>query len=604
MKKVILTAIIFALAGFAAGYLVSHGSPFSMEKKKGAEERKILFYRDPMNPQSTSPTPKKAPDGMDFVPVYAEEEKQDGQGEIAYYVDPMHPWYTSDKPGKAPDCGMDLVPVYKGDDKAEGVHIDPSIIQSIGVTTEKAKLRRLAKTVRTSGIVETDESKLYTVTTKYMGWIDKLSVDKTGQDVGKNQVLLSLYSPDLVSSQEEYLLALRYRKSLSDSTLPEIRGEGDAMIKSVLQRLSYWDLPQSEIKAIEKRGTPLKNLAVRSPFKGIVMEKMVTAGDKIEAGMPLYKIADLSTVWVTADVYPSYLPWIRKGQEAEVSLSYIPGKTRKGRVSFIYPYLNDEARTVKVRIEIKNTPQTDYKPGMFTTVTMTSPSASGVVTVPEQAIIRSGTRSIAVVSLGGGYFTTKEIRTGVSSDGYIQVLDGIHEGEIIVTSSQFLIDSESNLRAAVSALTKKETKAAPAKNDEGAKPDQNTSSPEPANVKPTAAPGGHEGHDPGMAGMEKESASMNKPLSAPVKSSTIKNVKGTAKKKSEASRTMDKNEGQHVHDTSSAESMNTMTDQGKQPEKPLKQSGKVIYTCVMHPEIVRDKPGDCPICGMTLVPKE
>lgn len=600
MKKIILTAIIFALAGFAAGYIVSHGSPISMEKKKGAEERKILFYRDPMNPQSTSPTPKKAPDGMDFVPVYAEEEKQDSQGEIAYYVDPMHPWYTSDKPGKAPDCGMDLVPVYKGDDKAEGIHIDPSIIQSIGVTMEKAAFRRLSKTVRTSGIVETDESKLYTVTTKYMGWIDKLSVNKTGQNVGRNQVLLSLYSPDLVSAQEEYLLALRYRNNISKSTLPEIRGEGDRMIASVLQRLSYWDLPKSEIKAIEKRGVPMKNLDIRSPYKGIVMEKMVTAGDKVEAGMPLFKIADLSTVWVTADVYPADLPWVRKGQDANVSLSYIPGKTKKGRVSFIYPYLNDESRTAKVRIEIKNTPQTDYKPGMFTTVIMASSSAPAVIAVPEQAVIRSGTRSIAVVALGGGYFSTKEIRTGFSADGYIQVLNGLHEGESIVTSSQFLIDSESNLRAAVSALTKKGTKADSPTLDSGStKNDDAVAVPEPATVKPDAAPEGHEGHNAGTAVIENDASSMNKKPASPVKDDKVATIK-----KSEKPRAMDKGEGQHVHDASSAGVTDKITDQAKQPDKPLKQSGKMLYTCEMHPEIVKDKPGDCPICGMTLVPKE
>jgi Cu(I)/Ag(I) efflux system membrane fusion protein len=449
MKKVLITATLSIVLGLGAGWLIFHpGQPGN-----SSQERKILYYRDPMNPQITSPTPKKAPDGMDYVPVYDESKSPGGERKIAYYKDPMHPWYTSDKPGKAPDCGMDLVPVYEGESDTKGIKIDPVTVQNIGVRVETVERRKLNRTIRTTGTVTYDERKIYSVNSKIMGWVEKLYVDYTGMVVRKGEPLMELYSPELVTTQQEYLQALQYQKKLQSSSLDEARQGSDDLVQSSKRRLLYWDIPESEINELEKRGTPKKTMTIFAPVDGIVMEKMVQKGQNIDEGMELFKIADLSTVWVMADVYQNELPWVKLGQSVDIELSYLGGKSFKGKITFVYPYLNEETKTVKVRVEVPNTHNIDLKPEMFATVKIASPVAVEAVAVPDQAIIRSGERTIAVIALGGGYFDPREVKLGVSADGYDEVLDGIKAGEKIVTSSQFLIDSESNLKAAVSQMS-------------------------------------------------------------------------------------------------------------------------------------------------------
>jgi Cu(I)/Ag(I) efflux system membrane fusion protein len=446
MKKIVITAIVCIVLGLGGGWLLFHPSA-----KNGASvERKILYYRDPMNPQMTSPTPKKAPDGMDYVPVYAEQGTSSGERKIAYYKDPMHPWYTSDKPGKAPDCGMDLVPVYVGDTDVKGIKIDPVMVQNIGVKTEEVKRRRLTRSIRTVGNVTYDETRLYNVNTKIMGWVESLYVDYTGKAVRRGDPLLDIYSPDLVNTEEEYLLALRYRDEMNVSASEEAKKGAEDLVESAKRRLLYWDISPDDIQEIEKLGAPKKVMTIYSPATGIVMHKMVIEGQRIEAGMTLYKIADLSDVWVLADVYQYELPWVKLNESAEIDLSYLPGRTYTGKITYIYPFLNENTKTVKVRIEVPN-PKGEIvlKPDMYANVTIRSPLVVNAVAVPDQAIIRSGERNIVVVSLGGGYFDPREVKLGVTADGYVQIPDGIKEAEHIVTSSQFLIDSESNLKAAI-----------------------------------------------------------------------------------------------------------------------------------------------------------
>lgn len=444
MRKVIITAIVSIVVGLGAGWWL-----FGPKNDGSATgERKILYYRDPMNPQSTSPVPKKAPDGMDFVPVYA-EEPSGGERKIAYYKDPMHPWFTSDKPGKAPDCGMDLVPVYEGESDTKGIKIDPVTVQNIGVKTEIVQRRKLNKVIRAVGKVDFDETRVYSINSKIMGWVEKLHVDYTGKLVRKGEPLLELYSPELVSTQEEYLQAIRYQKQLEASSIAEARTGSESLVQSAKRRLLYWDISEAEIKALEERGAPEKTMTFYSPVDGYVMDKMVLKGQNVMAGMELYKIADLSTVWILADIYQYELPWVKVGQQAEVELSYMPGNIFKGTITYMYPMLSMETKTAKVRIEVRNTPNVDFKPEMYATVKIASPVAVDAVAIPDQAIIRSGERNVAVLALGGGYFDPRDIKLGVMADGYVQVLEGIKEGEKIVTSSQFLIDSESNLKAAV-----------------------------------------------------------------------------------------------------------------------------------------------------------
>ncbi len=453
MKKILITSILSIVLGVGVGWFVFHARTNS----GGTADRKILYYRDPMNPASTSPTPKKAPDGMDFVAVYDKEEPSSAGKKILYYRDPMHPWYTSDKPGKAPDCGMELVPVFAGDEgSGQGIKIDPMVVQNIGVKVEPVVKRKLTRVIRTVGKVDYDETRVYSVNTKVMGWVEQLDVDYTGQYVHKGQPLMELYSPELVSTQEEYLQAVKYRRQMEESTSQEARASADGLVESARRRMQNWDISAKEISALMNRDTPKKTMTIVSPVNGSVIEKMVNKGQNVMPGMNLYKIADLSSVWVLADIYQYELAWVRLGEKVDIELSYLPGKTYKGTITYIYPYLNDETKTARVRIEVHNTAAIEFKPEMYATVKVQSPLSVESPVVPDQAIIRSGERNIVVVALGNGYFDPREVKLGVTADGYVQVLEGLHEGESIVTSSQFLIDSESNLKAAISQMSGRE----------------------------------------------------------------------------------------------------------------------------------------------------
>jgi RND family efflux transporter MFP subunit len=418
MKKIGIAVIVSLVVGVAVGYLLfrpaeSRDKAMAMDKHTDKSDKKILYYKDP-----------------------------------------MHPWLTSPKPAKAPDCGMDMVPVYEGENEAmasgSGIKIDPTVVQNIGVKTAEVQKRRLSKVVRTLGMVAIDETKQYVVNTKIMGWVEKLHVNYTGQPVKKGQPLLELYSPDLLSTQEEYLTALRYQKALSGSSIKETLSGTENLVGSTRRRLELWDVTDSQIAELEKTGKPRRALTFHSPADGFVMEKMVVEGASVMAGMDLFKIADLSTIWVMADIYEFELPWIKLGASAEMELPYIPGKIFKGKVTYIYPTLGMESRTVKVRLEFTN-PRGEFelRPDMYATVRIQSEMATETIAVPEQSIIRSGERLIAVVAQDGGYFDVREVKGGMTADGYMQILEGLEEGEQLVVSSQFLIDSESNLRTAV-----------------------------------------------------------------------------------------------------------------------------------------------------------
>ena len=375
------------------------------------------------------------------------------QKKIAYYKDPMHPWYTSDKPGKAPDCGMELVPVYEGESDSSAIHIDPVTIQNMGVTTEEAKARNLTKTIRATGKIDYDETKIYSVSTKVMGYVERLYVDYTGQTVRKGQVLMDLYSPELVATQQEYLQAIHYQKQLQNSSIEEARKEADELVQSSRQRLLYWDIPESEIKALEERGTPKKTMTIVSPVDGVVTDKMVLQGQNVMSGMTLYKIADLSSVWILADVYQFELPWVKVGQKARHRISYIPGKTFTGIVDYIYPYLNMDTKTATVRIKVRNFAGIEFKPEMYATVNLFSPMRlqKRDCTRTRRSFVRANetllsSLSVTVTSLRA--MLRWELKQMVTS----KFFEGIKAGENIVTSSQFLIDSESNLKAAVDSM--------------------------------------------------------------------------------------------------------------------------------------------------------
>lgn len=464
MRKALVAPAAIALVGlgFAAGALL-----FRKAAPPAATpgERRILYYRDPMNPQNTSPTPRKAPDGMDYVPVYADEAGGEAAG------------------------------------PRRGIRIDPRMMQASGVRVEEVKMRPMSRVIRAVGQVTYDERLLYNLNAKFMGWVEKLYVDYTGKSVRKGEPLMEIYSPDLVTTQEEYLLALRHRKGLEASNVPEARAEAEELVQSARRRLLFFDVPEHEIEDLERRGAPKKTLMLHSPASGVVIEKSVLEGTQVMPGAPLYKIADLSNVWVLADVYQYELAWVKPGMPAEVALSYLPGRRFPGKITYVYPFVSTETRTVKVRVEVPHHPGVaGLKPDMFATVVIRSPAAAEAVAVPEQAIIHSGTRDIAVMALGDGYFEPREVKLGVAAEGYVEVREGIRAGEQIVTASQFLIDAESNLRSAVAAMTEHEGMAMPPK---PAAPAGAGDAGHGEGVKPAAPPAG-EGEHRGHEGMQME----------------------------------------------------------------------------------------------------
>jgi Cu(I)/Ag(I) efflux system membrane fusion protein/cobalt-zinc-cadmium efflux system membrane fusion protein len=387
------------------------------------------------------------------------KQAENSNSDIAYYHCGMHTQIISSKPGKCPICGMDLTPVYKSktmNDSSNNkeIKIDPVMVQNIGVRTEKVIKRKLTYTIRTTGRVDYDETMQKSIVTKFSGWIEKLYADYTGKPIQKGQPLFEIYSPELVAAQQEYLQAIRYAKtmkSINDSVLSN--GSAD-LLQSARKKLLYWDISASQLLRLEQTGNIQKTLTVYSPFSGIIIEKNIVDGMQVRAGDNLLKLADISTMWIYADVYENELSLVKTGSNVIIEL---PGHSEKltGKISGIYPFLQDQTRTAKVRIEYNNKDEL-LKKDMYVTVNIAVSTAPYAVSVPEQAVIHSGNRDIVVLSLGEGKFKSVNVQLGILSDGYYEVKEGVNEGDLIVTSSQFLIDSESNLRTGISSMNSHE----------------------------------------------------------------------------------------------------------------------------------------------------
>ena len=365
-----------------------------------------------------------------------------------------HAGHSATAPAKADD--LDLSGLTMESLKKEGkmvevapgtVQISPERQQLIGVRIGTVEKRPLQKVIRTNGRVEFDEKRLATISPKIGGWIEELYVDFTGAPVKKGAPLLTLYSPELVSTQEEYLAALRARQELAASPYPEVAASGNALVESARRRLRLWDISEEQIRELEQTGQVRKSLTLYSPYGGIVLEKMAFKGMRVEPGMALYKLADLSVVWLIADIYEYELPLIRLGQQASINLSYLPGEAFTGKAVFIYPYLDAQTRTARVRFEFAN-PRGTLKPEMYAGVEITI-RLGDKVAVPEGAIIDTGIRKVAIVEKGAGYFEPRDVKLGTKAGDYYEVLDGLKVGERVVTSANFLIDSESKLKEAV-----------------------------------------------------------------------------------------------------------------------------------------------------------
>jgi Cu(I)/Ag(I) efflux system membrane fusion protein len=383
-------------------------------EKAVKKERKLLYYRNPMGLPDTSPTPKKDPMGMDYIAVF-EEDEEDGDSGAA---------------------------------TPNQVRISTEKVQKLGVRTEAAQMRSLDRLVRAAGRVEPDERRVFAISPKFEGYVEKLHVNVTGQPVVKGQALFEVYSPELVSAQREFAIAAQGLDSLKEAG-GDVQAGMKQLAESSLLRLKNWDIPESQIKALAKSGKTKRTLTFLSPVSGVVTEKKALQGMRFMPGEELYQISDLSSVWVVADVFEQDIGLIKTGATATVRINAYQDKRFEGKVSYVYPTLNADTRTVPVRIELAN-PELLLKPAMFAQVEMSVSARGRVVTVPVSAVIDSGTRQIVLVQKGEGRFEPREVRPGARSDAYIEIVEGLKDGEQVVVSANFLIDAESNLKAAVS----------------------------------------------------------------------------------------------------------------------------------------------------------
>jgi len=381
-----------------------------------------------------------------------------GDAKAQKYICPMHPSVVSDSPGKCPICGMDLVlaePTAPGANAGSStgqipglatVTITPEARQRMGLAFETIRLRPLVRNLRTSARIVADETRAFRVTTKVEGWLESLYVGYVGQAVKKGDPLLSIYSPDLVSAQQEYLIAVKAGALAAD-------GSGDALLAAARHRLQLRDITDEQIAQLGKRGEPVKALTLYAPASGRVTEKSVLAGQKIMPGESLMVLSDFSAVWGDADIYESDLPFVHEGMPLEISLPFWPGKIFKGTISYVSPTLDPVSRTVKVRLEIPN-PELLLKPEMYAEARL-SYSLGERLAIPEAAVMRTGEHNYAFRDGGDGSLIPVEVGLGARVDGYYEVLAGLKAGDRVVTSANFLVDSESSIRAALESVSGK-----------------------------------------------------------------------------------------------------------------------------------------------------
>ena len=375
------------------------------------KQREVLFYRNPMNPTITSPVPAKDEMGMDYVPVYADEaDNVAGQGPT--------------------------------------VSVDPVVVQNMNVQTEVVERQDLQREIRTVGYLEYDQERMVTVTTKYSGWVEKVYVNYVGEPVERGEPLFEIYSPELLQTEEELLSAMEYANQF-DIKSTEAGRRARALVDAARERLRYWDIAPEQIESLTTTGEVFRTLQVVAPASGLVMKRMPgLEGMAVRPGMEVYHIADLRSLWLSVEIFEHQLAEIDVGSKAEVELTYFPGEVFTGTVRFIDPEFSEATRTLKMKIEIPN-PGGRLRAGMFGTVRFHPVLAHQVLVVPTQAVLRTGQRNVVIVDLGEGTFEPREVKIGHEGGGRVEVMEGLDEGERIVTSSQFLIDSESNLQAAV-----------------------------------------------------------------------------------------------------------------------------------------------------------
>lgn len=536
----------------------------------GSQEGHKTLYTCGMHPQVVQDHPGNCPIcGMKLTPIRKENSSavpsssnapSTGERKVKYYKSSMNPGETSPVPAKD-SMGMEMVPVYENESAAGDssvIAVDPVTTQNMGIRTATVTRGPLRKIVRTVGVIDYDETAISDVTTKFKGWAEKLYVNATGQLVMRGEPLFEIYSPELYTAQTEYLLALEQSTN----------APGAAALKtSALTKLKFFDISDQQIAELERTRQPNKTLRIVAPQDGFVMEKSIVQGQMVEPGMKTYRLADLGLVWVQAQIYEQDLAYIKLGQEVTVSLAYLPDREFRGRVTYIYPNIDEKTRTAKVRMEFHN-PGYFLKPGMFATVRVTSELEPSVLLVPDMAILRSGEKNTVFVALDEGKFEPRAVLLGSQAENDMyQVVEGLKDGERIVTSGQFMLDSESQLREAIQKMVE------PGKAGSGVTESEPTTNAIPAGETTPATP-------------------------STLGTNAVPVVKYICPMPEHVSIEYD-------HAGKCPICGMTLVPVTQATLSKLQPGGKLLYyTCPMpeHSDVRSDKPGKCPKCGMTLIP--
>lgn len=445
-SKNIIILIIIAFGLIAGGYFLFF-KPTPVEQSSSTEKQ---LYSCGMHPEIISDEPGNCPIcEMKLTPIKNGNKEE---RKILFYRSPMDPNIISDYSRKD-EMGMDYIPVYSDETASEGViSIDPVVVQNMNVKTEPVMSKRLSNVIVTNGILTTNEIEDYIVTTRVNGWVNKLYINYIGQKVKSGDKLMEIYSPELVTAQQELLTALSYQTTTGNTDIKDILKSGDQLVKNSVRKLQLLEMSETDIQLLQSQKEVKTYITLYAPKSGTVISKNILEGQKVMPGMPLIQFSNLNSLWLTADIYEYELSKVITGAQAEIRFNFLPGKIFNGKVDFIYPTLDAKTRTAKIRININNSNNL-FKPSMLASVTIKGRDLGKTLVVPENAVIRSGRKDIVIISLGEGKFKPQNVTLGDYSEGYYQVLEGLSEGIKIVTSAQFLIDSESNLKAAVSQFT-------------------------------------------------------------------------------------------------------------------------------------------------------
>ena len=424
----------------------------------------------------------------------------EGERPVLYWRAPMDPTYTSDRPGKSP-MGMDLVPVYADEMAADeeeaqvtvegAVRVSRNFLQNFAVRTTPARRGTLPVSIRTVGILAHNEERMVSVQTKYEGWIERASVNNVGETVERGDVLFEIYSPQLVTTQREFLGAMEYVGRLRDgSAYPEAVERAQSLLEAARERLLYWDMTGKQIDELAESGTVTRTVRIFAPASGFIVDKMGDSmeGMRLSPGMTILKIADHTTLWAETEFYEDDLRHVGVGQTVRIGADAFPGRDWSGRILFFRPAVNPQTRTLTAFVEVANT-DLRLRPMMYVNVTARTSGAAEAVIVPSEAVLHSGTRAVVIVARGGGLFEPREVLLGTESEGMQEVASGLAEGETVVVSSQFLIDSDANLKAAISQLLDPGEPGAPMHEHDGGMPADSGMA---ADSAGTRAPGPHQ----------------------------------------------------------------------------------------------------------------